>query len=131
MKKDIDFPEVKEVKVAIAPGNNEEQWRVYLINNNAETLNNVLITSKGYGHKNEEPQETSVLRQHFDEMAPKSHVVIESIMPEVFHLNNEYWISYYIGKDLYDKRFIFVPETIRAENLTYISELETEGILHE
>jgi hypothetical protein len=131
MKKDIVFPEVRGVKIAIAPGTDEEEWKVYLINENEQFLDNVLVTSKGYGEQNNETQKTSTIRQHFDQMAPKSHLVIESIIPEVFHLNNEYWISYYIGQELYDKRFVFVPESIKKENLTYISALNSEGILHE
>lgn len=130
MKKDIDFPEVKGVKVAIAPGSDEELWRVYLINDNDHPLSNILITSTGYGNKGKVPQKTSTLRQHIEQVDSKSHIVIEAIDPEVFHLNNEYWVSYYIGREIYDKRFVFVPETIKEENLTYISELEKEGILH-
>ena len=130
MKKDIDFPKVEGIKVAISPGNDEELWRVYLINDNDHPIDNILVTSKGYGEKNEVPQKTSTLRQHIDRVDSKSHIVIESIDPDVFHLNNEYWISYYVGREIYDKRFVFVPETIKEENLTYISELEKEGILH-
>jgi hypothetical protein len=48
----------------------------------------------------------------------------------VFHLNNEYWLSYYIGRDVHDKRFIFVPDSICEENLIFIKELETQGVLH-
>jgi len=39
-------------------------------------------------------------------------------------------VSYYIGSQIYDKRFVFVPETICEENLVFIQELEKEGVLH-
>ena len=56
--------------------------------------------------------------------------LIEPIDSAVFHLNNEYWVSYYIGQELFDKRFVFLPETIKVENLTFIRELDREGVLH-
>ncbi len=56
--------------------------------------------------------------------------MIEPIDPAVFHLNNEYWVSFYIGTQIYDKRFVFVPETISEKNLIFIKELEMEGVLH-
>jgi hypothetical protein len=55
---------------------------------------------------------------------------IELIDPSVFHLNNEYWISYFIGSQIYDKKFIFVPETIIEQNLVQIPQLGLKGILH-
>jgi hypothetical protein len=45
-------------------------------------------------------------------------------------LNNEYWVSYYIGSQIFDKRFVFVPDTICEENISFIKELEMEGVLH-
>src|SRR4030095_12386741 len=45
---------------------------------------------------------------------------IETIIRDVFGLNNEYWVSFYIGKDIYDKKYIFLPESIREEHLTLI-----------
>ena len=53
------------------------------------------------------------------------------ITPDVFHLNNEYWVSYYIGNQIFDKKFIFVPDSIREENLILIENLNLKGILHE
>ena len=39
-------------------------------------------------------------------------------------------VSYYVGSKIFDKKFIFLPESIKDENLTYIKELNTKGILH-
>jgi hypothetical protein len=46
-------------------------------------------------------------------------------------LNNEYWVSFYIGDKIFDKKFIFVPDTITEKNLTFIPELEQYGVLHD
>ena len=133
MKKDIIVPEVRNVTLAVArkksPGLTDE-WKVYLINNNEFPLENTLVSSKGYGEKEGQKQETSVLRHFLETIPPHSSVLIEPIDPAVFHLNNEYWVSYYKGRELFDKRFVFVPDTITEENISFIRELEMEGVLH-
>lgn len=133
MIKDIIVPEVKNVTLAIARTNGQGihgEWKVYLINNNEFPLENTLVASKGYGEKDGEKQNTSILRHFLETVPPHSTALIEPIDPAVFHLNNEYWVSYYIGTQIYDKRFVFVPDTLREENLSYIPELEMEGVLH-
>lgn len=133
MMKDIDIPEVKNVTLAVArtqaPGEKSE-WRVYLINKNEHPIENTLVASKGYGERDGEKQETSVLRHFLQTVAPHSATLIEPIDPAVFHLNNEYWVSYYIDRQIFDKRFVFVPDSIREDNLSFIKEIELEGVLH-
>lgn len=130
--KDINIPEVKNVTLAVArgPEENDGEWRVYLINNNEFPLENTLVASKGYGEKDGEKQNTSILRHFLETVPAHSTALIEPIDPAVFHLNNEYWVSYYIGSQIYDKRFVFVPDTICEENMSFIKELEMEGVLH-
>jgi hypothetical protein len=132
MIKDIVVPEVKNVTLAIARTgeNHAQEWKVYLINNNEFALENTLVASKGYGEKDGEKQNTSILRHFLETVPAHSTALIEPIDPAVFHLNNEYWVSYYIGTQIYDKRFVFVPDAIREENISYIRELEMEGVLH-
>lgn len=133
MIKDIEIPEVKNVTLAVAkkqaPGEKDE-WQVYLINNNEHPIENTLVASKGYGEKEGERQQTSVLRHFLQTVPPHSVALVELIDPGVFHLNNEYWVSYYIDAQIFDKRFVFVPDTICDANLRYIKEIEMEGILH-
>ncbi|MEJ0031198.1 MAG: hypothetical protein WDO15_12835 [Bacteroidota bacterium] len=128
MKKDINIPEVKDVTIAIVREDGE--WNVYLINNSDANLENTLVSSTGYGEKDGEHQKTSTLRHFLETVQAKSWAVVEHINEDVFHLSNEYWVSYYIGKQIYDKKFVFVPESIKEDNLTYIKELEMEGVLH-
>jgi hypothetical protein len=133
MIKDIKIPEVENVTLAVArvkqPGE-ADSWKVYLINNNNVPIENTLVASKGYGEKNGEEQRTSTLRHFLDTIPASSTALIEPIDPTVFHLNNEYWVSYYIGQQIFDKRFVFVPDTIREENISFIKELDMEGVLH-
>ncbi|CAG5011609.1 hypothetical protein DYBT9275_04984 [Dyadobacter sp. CECT 9275] len=136
MKKDIIFHPVEGVQVAIVRKINESQvaeWRVMLLNRKKEKITSVFVTSKGYGNSESgtpSDQKTSTLRHFFPEIDPGKHVVVEPIMPEVFHLTNEYWISYFVGNQIYDKKFIFVPDSIVEANLIEISSLGLEGVLH-
>jgi hypothetical protein len=128
MKKDINIPEVKNVTIAIV--HEDGEWRVYLINNSDADLENTIVSSTGYGEKDGVQQKTSTLRHFLETVPAKSWAVVEQINDDVFHLSNEYWVSYYIANQMYDKKFVFVPESIKEENLTYIKELEMEGVLH-
>ncbi|MBD2757217.1 hypothetical protein [Spirosoma validum] len=134
MKKDINFLPVVGVQIVIARKENllgDYDWQVFLINQNDVPIKTVFVTSKGYGQKNDEEQKTSTLRHFFVEIQPGAHEVIETIMPDVFHLTNEYWVSYFIGDQIFDKKFIFVPDSIVDENLVPVPALGLEGILHE
>lgn len=133
MKKDIEFPQVTGVQVAITQ-NEEGFWEVFLVNENDFSLTNIFITSTGYLADNDNPkqmkQQTSTLRHSIPLLEGKEYAKIEPIDEQVFHLCNEYWVSYYIGEKIYDKKFIFMPETISKENFVFIKILNQKGILH-
>ena len=133
MKRDINFLPVEGVQVAIARKENivgGYDWQVFLINQKDVAIKTVFVTSKGYGRKGDEEQKTSTLRHFFVEVYPGTHEVVESIMPDVFHLNNEYWVSYYVDDQVFDKKYIFVPDSIVEEYLVAIPALGLDGILH-
>ncbi|HEY8936462.1 MAG TPA: hypothetical protein VIM65_14630 [Cyclobacteriaceae bacterium] len=133
MKSDIKIPEVKNVTLAIARKKSlieKDEWFVYLINTNPHPIENTLVASHGYGEKEGEQQKTSTLRHFLETVKPNSVALVESIDPSVFHLNNEYWVSYYIGNQIFDKKFVFVPDTICEENLSFVKELEMEAVVH-
>ncbi|MFZ9044504.1 MAG: hypothetical protein ACO2ZZ_01480 [Cyclobacteriaceae bacterium] len=129
MIKDIPRPEIEDVLLAVVKYQ-EEDWKVYLLNRRDDILQNVMITSRGYGKKEGQEQKTSTLRHMFPQLEPKEYALIEPMDVSVFHLNNEYWVSYFINKQLYDKKYIFVPDSIKDENLVYIKELDQKGVLH-
>ena len=129
MRKDIDFSPVKDVTVTIVK--EDDGWKVYLLNRSENKLDTVMVTSRGYGKKDGNEQKTSLLRHAIPYLDPGMYALIEPIDQSVFHLNNEYWVSYFMDGQVYDKKFIFVPETIKEENLTDIPELNAQGVLHD
>jgi hypothetical protein len=128
MKKDIEKPIIKGVTIAIKLDKSEaeDHWTVHLINENDHDLETVLVTSKGY----DKEDQTSVLRHSYEGVSAHSTQQVEVITKEVFHLFNEYMVSYFVNGVLYDKKFTFVPETINSDNLRFIKALNAEGILH-
>lgn len=133
MKKDIEFLPVENVQLAvIREKNNDEEvlWSVHILNKNKEKISNILVSSKGYGEKNGEKQSTSILRHFIEHVESGESAIIEPIDPDLFHLFNEYWVSYYIGDQIYDKKFIFVPGSIHSNHISFIEMIQKEGILH-
>ena len=133
MKKDIDLPKVENVAIAVVKEKNEEGeyiWNVYLINERDETLENVLISSKGYvtDVKGNETK-TSVLRHAIGNVEANEYAKIEPIIEDVFALNNEYWLSFYVENNMFDKKYIFLAETIKDENLTQVPILNKQGVM--
>tara|TARA_Y100000588_G_scaffold350908_1_gene402328 strand:- start:1105 stop:1503 length:399 start_codon:yes stop_codon:yes gene_type:complete len=128
MKKDIEMPKVAGVKICIAKSTNnlgESDWGVYLINNNLIELENVMIVSKGYEGKDKNARQTSTLRHMIEKVEAQSVAKIESISPEVFSFYNEFWVSYYIIKELFDKKFVIEP--FQEFDLQEIAELDLQG----
>jgi hypothetical protein len=138
VKQDIPFDQVEGVSVAVVLAADNAQtpdgqplWQVYLLNHNDFPLTNVIINANGYGLQPDgEKVRTSTLRYLFEEVPAHTAIPIEPLDPALFHLNNQYWVSYYHGAQIFDKKFIFVPESIVPDNFTHIALLDRVGILH-
>lgn len=132
MRKDIPTPKSEGVYVVVKHEviDGDEQWSVHLLNENDFALDNILIVSTGYGKDKGKEQETSTLRQFHERLEPHSSMQIELIQPEVFHLFNEYVVTYYANGHMFDKKCIFVPDSITKDNLVNIELLGAQGVLH-
>ena len=105
MKKDILFPNVEGVKVAIAKEVNEFNetiWNTYLINSLSKNLTGVMVSARGYGELNGEVVKTATVRYFIGELAEQSQRLIEPIDAGIFRINNEYWVSYFIDSQLFE-----------------------------
>ena len=134
MKRDIEHPKVAGVAMAVvreADDDGAPAWYVYLINRKDVPLTNVMVTSEGYGIVNEESVKTSELRHYIEKLEPLGYARIERIMEDVFALNNQYWLSFYIGEVIFDKRYIFLPESINEENFTEVPVIGRKGVMIE
>lgn len=134
MKKDINLPVVENVSVAVIKEKNKENqdvYNVYLINSGDKKLETVLVSSRGYADNKSTGEQirTSTLRHALNNVEPKSFVKIEPIIEEVFGLHNEYWVSYFIGDQMFDKKFIFLAESINEQNMINVPIIDKKGVL--
>ena len=100
MKKDIEIPAVTDVHIAAVKEIDEELaevWNVYLINQQKRPLEKVLIASTGYKKNpvDDQKEQSSTLRHFFEVIPAQSAQKIEPIIEEVFHLNNEYFVTFF------------------------------------
>lgn len=134
MRKDIHPPKVEGVAMAVVrekDEDGEDAWFVYLINRNAYAMENVLVSSRGYGEIAGESRRTSELRHHLDALGPRSWARIERIVEAVFALSNQYWLSFYMGGELHDKKYIFLAGSIDEANFTTVPLMDKRGVMIE
>jgi len=132
MKEEIKGPLVEKVSVAIVlEDDNTDIYNVYLINFRDDIMEGIIITSVGYGENavTGEKIETSTLRHSLEVLLPNEAAKIEAIMPEVFSLYNEYWVSFWVNDDLFDKRFVFNAETIIKSQLKELAYFGKKGVI--
>ncbi len=136
MKEELKGPEVENVFVAIVQEVGEDNvtvYDVYLLNESEDILEQILITSKGYdtSKENGEKIETTTLRKDLGGLIPFSAQKVEPIMEDVMALTNEYWVCFWIGNKMYDKKFVVQANLLRENNLEYIPTLGLKGVLVE
>ena len=133
MKKDISIPEVKNVHVAAVKETNahqEEVWNVYVVNNQNQMIEGVMVTSKGYSDDPNGAQvKTSVMRHVIGNVPAKTAAKIELITEDVFTINNEYWITFFEDDKLMDKKFIFGAHTITEVLYEDVPVMAVKGVV--
>ncbi|MDB4516764.1 hypothetical protein N9089_04115 [Crocinitomicaceae bacterium] len=134
MREELMGPKVEKVGVAVIQQlgeNNEKIYNVYLLNLREDIMEGIIITSKGYGvnANTGEKVQTSMLRHCLEILLPNEAAKIEPIMEDVFGLANEYWVSFWVNDVMYDKKFVFLPETISKENMQKIPVVGETGVL--
>jgi len=129
VKKDIEIPLVKDVHVAIAHEWNKEflskDWNAYIINKGSTPIEMVLVVSKGFDGE----KKPSLMRHAIAVVSPNSFEKIEVVQEDVLALNNEFFVTYYIGKTLYEKRFLFKKGSVSEATLTPIPLLGQDGVM--
>ncbi len=126
------MPEVYGVYVAVICETSiqgQEVWNAYLVNDKNEPIENVFVSSKGYliNVKGEESK-SSMLRHFYKVVPAKSSQKIELVIDDVLKLNNEYFVSFYQNDQLFDKKFVFLAETIKKENISIVPIIHKQGV---
>ena len=134
MREELFGPKVENVGVAVVQElleNNEKAYNVYLLNLRDDIMEGIIITSTGYGESvnTGERIRTSTLRHCLEILLPNEAAKIEPIMEDVFGLANEYWVSFWVNDVMYDKKFVFLPETITEKSMKTIPVLGATGVI--
>ncbi len=133
MLKDIDNPASSNVTIAAVHELNAEGemvWNIYIINLKEVLIDGVLVMSKGYGEIDGEKRNTSTLRHFIDKIEPGNFSKIEPLPDDLLGFYNEYFLTYYIGAVLYDKKFVIEPYSINDKNTIYIEVIGQNGIIY-
>ena len=132
MLKDIKVENNVNVGVAIVKELNDSLeiiWNVFVVNLGDDKIVNVFITCKGYGLINGEEKETSLMRYFLDDIDPQTAIKVEPINPDLFELNNEYFVVFYQNGNMIDKKLTFKENTITEDNLVQVPVLNCLGVL--
>ena len=129
MLRDLHKNVVTDIAVAIIQAEDDATiWDAYLLNLKNVTIKNILVTSRGYGKHEGEKKNTSSLRFFFDELPAQSFIKIEGLQEALLGLTSEYWVSFYESGKAYDKKYIFLPDSINNEEfLSEIPLIEKKG----
>ena len=136
MREELLGPKVENVALALVElpiEGAEPEYVVFLINNRDDIMEGIIVASSGYGQdpKSGEKISTSTLRKGIEVMLPGEAARIEPIMPDLFHLNNEFWVSFWVHETMFDKRFVFEEGTIEPKKFQMIAQLNAKGIILE
>jgi hypothetical protein len=124
--------EAADISIAAVPETLTDgyvEWSIYIINKGNNNLSNVMIQSNGRGEIDAWPVKTSTLRHFMDNLNANEFSKVELMMEEVFFLENQYWVSYYVGTTIFDSKFSFAPYSITIDNCEFIKELGRLGVL--
>lgn len=132
MLKDIIPGRDADTGIAIVNEWNEELekvWNVYFINAGDVPVRHVLVTCKGYGEWNGTNHETSLTRYFIGDVDAQGIARIEPVNPDLFVLNNEYFITFYRDGNMIDKKIVFEANSISEETISEIASLNKQGVL--
>ncbi|MFT5778276.1 MAG: hypothetical protein ACI837_001232 [Crocinitomicaceae bacterium] len=134
MREELLGPKVEDVAMAVVQQlneNGEKIYYTYLLNLRDDIMEGIIVTCKGYGHNpnSGETVKTATLRHSLEILLPNEAAKIEPLMEEVFALSNEYWISFWINDQLYDKKFVFLAESISEANMKNIPLIGEIGVM--
>ena len=124
------IPKVEGVFLALLEEKDNAEYAVYLVNDRKDIMEGIIVTSVGFGEnlQSGEALKTATLRHSLEVLLPEEYAKIELIVPEVFGLYNEYWVSFWVDEVLYDKKFLFLPDSIRIEDFTVLPKFNKRGI---
>lgn len=133
MREELLGPKVEGIALALVElpiEGGEPEYVVYMLSSREDIIEGIIVTSTGYGlDATGQEIKTSTLRKGIEVMLPNEAARIEPLMPDLFRLNNEFWVSFWADDVMYDKRFVFEANTIDPKKFAVIPQLKAKGII--
>ncbi len=133
MREELLGPKVEGISLALVElpiEGGEPEYVVYMLSNREDIIEGIIVASTGYGlDPSGQEIKTSTLRKGIEVMLPNEAARIEPLMPDLFGLNNEFWVSFWADDVMYDKRFVFEANTIDPKKFVAIPQLKAKGII--
>ena len=133
MREELKGPKVENVAIAVILEDveSEKEFGVYLLSFREDIMEGVIISSTGYGENAQtgEKIKTSTLRHSLEVLLPNEAAKIEPILPELFGLTNEYWVSFWVDEIMYDKRFIIPAESVSVERMKVLEHFKKPVVI--
>lgn len=132
MKKDIVIKDATDIAIAIVPDTKEDgetDWTVYFFNFKETKIESVLINASAAGVVDGEEKHTATVRFFIEKLEPLSYKKIEAILPEALRLNNRYWVSYYEGNEIFEKKYLIAADSNIPDNFMMVPFLNKPGLI--
>ena len=131
MKKDIQIHAVKDVLIALVPEEISENtiWRAVIINLKDTEIDTVLINAEAKGVVHGQEKHAATIRVFLPKMAAHSHKVIEAILPETLALTNRFWLSFYVGPQIFERKFTFPANSVCIDRMIDLPLIGDVGVI--
>lgn len=131
MKKDIQIPEVNDLHIAAVQELHPEfktlDWNIYLINNQPEPLEMVIVVTKGF----KDGKSTAQTRHQLKILPAKSYAKIEWLQDDLLSINNSYSVSFFKDGLMYHRNFVLKANVVKSQKLDVIPLITVNGVLAE
>jgi len=129
MKKDIEIPFAENIQIIATKEWDKDflakTWNVYFVNNREELIEMILVMSRG----NSDKKKTTTLRHGLGDLPGHTAAKVEFITEEVFGFSNEYLVTFFSNGKLFERTFVFNPQSISEENTVFIDLMGQDCVL--
>jgi hypothetical protein len=132
MIKDIDIHDDLYVALAFMPLPTEQQeppqWEAYIYNAKKTLLEHIIINVSACGVIDGIEKETGTMRFYIEKLEPESFKKFEILLHEALLLKNTYWISFYEGSAIGEKKLSVQLDANWSDDLSILPLIDKAGI---
>lgn len=132
MKKDIEMPSSEGVALAFVPdkdADGKKIWTVGIYNERSTEITNVIINASGVGRIKGVEKQTASIRFLIDAVPGGRFKSFEILVKDSIELSNTYWVSFFEGDRLCDKKFVVPPKFLALQKKELITPLRKPGVV--